>query len=196
MPARRVLILQGHPDPAGGHFCHALAERYRDGAEASSREVRTIDIAQLDFPLLRSKSDWDLEALPPALAAAQQDIAWADHLVIVFPLWLGDMPALLKGFLEQVLRPGFAFGTPAQGGMGKKLLLGRSARIVVTMGMPGFVYRWYFGAHGARLLERNILRFVGFAPVKRSIIGSVEAGSAGRRERWLEVLAGLGRRGA
>ena len=196
MPARRILILQGHPDSAGRRFCHALAERYRAGAQASGREVRTIDIAQLDFPLLRSKAEWDGGALPPALAAAQQDIVWAEHLVIVFPLWLGDMPALLKGFLEQVLRPGFAFGTAAQGGLGKKLLVGRSARIVVTMGMPAFVYRWYFGAHSVRLLERNILRFVGFGPVKRSVIGHVEAKNPRRRERWLETLAALGRLGA
>jgi putative NADPH-quinone reductase len=115
--------------------------------------------------------------------------------VLIFPLWLGDMPALLKGFLEQVARPGFAIGVDGQGGPGAKLLKGRSARVVVTMGMPAFVYRWYFGAHSIRSLERNILRFVGFAPVRRSLIGLVEA-KGGRRERWLAALARLGRRGA
>ena len=154
-----------------------------------------LEIARLEFPLLRSQQAWDKEPVPAGLAAAQQDIAWAQHLVIVFPLWLGDMPALLKGFLEQVARPGFAIGAGGQGGPGAKLLKGRSARVVVTMGMPAFIYRWYFGAHSIRSLERNILRFVGFAPVRRSLIGLVEA-KGDRRERWLAALAKLGRRAA
>ena len=195
MAASRILILQGHPDPAGQHFCHALADSYGGAATAASHEVRRLDVARLDFPLLRSKRDWDSGDLPPTLAQAQQDIAWAEHLVMIFPLWLGDMPALLKGFLEQVARPGFAIGVDGRGGPGAKLLKGRSARIVVTMGMPAFVYRWYFGAHSIRSLERNILRFVGFAPVRRSLIGLVEAKGA-RRERWLAALAQLGRRGS
>jgi putative NADPH-quinone reductase len=193
MAASRILIIQGHPDPAGRHFCHALAESYGGAATAAAREIRRLDVARLDFPILRSKSDWDTGDVPAGVAQAQRDIAWAEHLVLIFPLWLGGMPALLKGFLEQVLRPGFAIGT-AQGRAGAKLLEGRSARIVVTMGMPAFVYRWYFGAHGIRSLERNILRFVGIAPVRRSLIGLVEAKS-GWRERRLAALARLGRRG-
>jgi len=193
MAASRILIIQGHPDPAGQHFCHALADSYGGAATAAAREIRRLDVARLDFPILRSKNDWDTGDVPPGVAQAQRDIAWAEHLVLIFPLWLGGMPALLKGFLEQVLRPGFAIGA-AQGEAGAKLLEGRSARVVVTMGMPAFVYRWYFGAHSIRSLERNILRFVGIAPVHRSLIGLVEAKS-GWRERWLTALARLGRRG-
>ena len=133
--------------------------------------------------------------MPAALVAVQQDIAWADHLVLIFPLWLGDMPALVKGFLEQVARPGFAIGEPAKKG-GMKLLRGRSARIVVTMGMPAFIYRWYFGAHAIRSLERNVLRFVGVAPVRRSLIGLVEGKDGGRRTRWLAAMERLGTKAA
>jgi putative NADPH-quinone reductase len=194
MAASRILVIQGHPDPAGQHFCHALADSYAGAASAAAREVRRLDVARLDFPLLRSKREWDTGELPAVLAEAQQAIAWAEHLVLIFPLWLGDMPALLKGFLEQVARPGFAIGVAGKGGRGAKLLKGRSARIVVTMGMPASVYRWYFGAHSIRSLERNILGFVGFAPVRRSLVGLVEA-KGGRRERWLAALAQLGRRG-
>jgi putative NADPH-quinone reductase len=195
MAAQRILIIQGHPDRVGNHFCHALAERYRVGALAAANEVRQIDVAQLDFPLLRNKRDWDSGLLPAALAEAQAQIAWAEHLVLIFPLWLGDMPALVKGFLEQVARPGFAIGKRGDKG-GMKLLRGRSARIVVTMGMPAWVYRWYFGAHAIRSLERNILRFIGIAPVRRSIIGLVEGKDGGRRERWLAKLERLGARSA
>ena len=192
MAALRILIVQGHPDPAGNHFCHALAESYRQGATSASREVRSIDVARLDFPLLRNKQEWEAGAVPPALAGAQQDIAWADHLVILFPLWLGDMPALLKAFLEQVARPGFAVGTSTEGKPGKKLLAGRSARMVVTMGMPASLYRWYFGAHSVKSLERNILRFCGIRPVRESLFGMVESVSDATRRKWLAQMRKLG----
>jgi putative NADPH-quinone reductase len=192
MDKRRILVIQGHPDAGGGHLGHALAGQYVEGAQTAGHEVRTVDVATLDFPLLRSKRDWEGGSLPPALHAAQQDIAWANHLVLLFPLWLGDMPALLKGFLEQVARPGFAVAGARDGGMAKKLLGGRSARVVVTMGMPAIVYRWYFQAHSVKSLERNILGFVGIAPIHRTLIGMVEDMSDEGRARWMSVLRAFG----
>jgi len=165
MAGQRILLIQGHPDAVTPHLCHTLAEAYAEGAEAAGHEVRWTDVARLDFPLLRSQQAWEHGELPPALQSAQDDIAWAEHLVLFFPLWLGDMPALLKGFLEQVARPGFAFTAEGGNPFGRKGLTGRSARVVVTMGMPALVYRWYFRAHSLKSLERNILGFVGIAPV-------------------------------
>jgi putative NADPH-quinone reductase len=193
--ARRIAIIQGHPDPRANRFGHALAAAYAKGAETAGHEVQVMAVARLDFPLLRSKEDWEDRAPPDAIRQAQSTIGWAEHLVIVYPLWLGTMPALLKAFLEQVFRPGFALAKPEAGGMGKKLLTGKSARIVVTMGMPAFLYRWYFRAHSLRSLERNILGFCGIGPIKESLIGMVEAASTAKRERWLEKMRTLGRQG-
>ena len=193
---RRILILQGHPDAAHPHFCHVLAEAYAAGAEAAGHELRRLDIGSLDFPLLRSKAEWDEGALPTGLAGAQADIAWCEHLVLVFPLWLGGMPALVKGFLEQVARPGFALSRSSEGGPPKKMLAGRSARVVVTMGMPALVYRWYFRAHSLKALERNMLGFVGFAPIHETLVGNVEGQSDQQREAWLGKLRRLGQEGA
>jgi putative NADPH-quinone reductase len=196
MVHRRILVLQGHPDPESSHFGHALAAGYADGARESGHDVRTLHIARVEFPLLRTKRGWESEPVPPALAEAQQAIAWAQHIVVFFPLWLGDMPALLKGFFEQIARPGFAFATPSAGGMGRKLLGGRSARVVVTMGMPALVYRWYFQAHSVKSLERNILGFVGIGPIDRTLIGMVADMTSPQRVRWLERLHRLGVEGA
>jgi putative NADPH-quinone reductase len=193
--AQRVLILQGHPDTTEPHLCHALAAAYAEGAVAAGHAVKTVTVAELDFPLLRSKAAWDTGPVPPGLVPAQEAIAWAQHIVIVFPLWLGGMPALLKGFLEQVARPGFALGKPeGHPKMPAKLLHGRSARLVVTMGMPALVYRWYFRAHSLKALERNILGFVGIAPIHETLVGMVEALDAPARETWLTKMRSLGRR--
>lgn len=172
--ARRVLIIQGHPDASARHLNHILADAYAAGALAEGLEVRTLQVAQLDFPLLRSQHDWEHGEVCADLKSAQADIFWADHLVLFFPLWLGGMPALLKGFLEQIARPGFAFKAEADNPFAAKGLTGRSARIVVTMGMPTLVYRWYFRAHSLKALERNILGFVGFAPIRETLVGMVD----------------------
>ena len=189
---RKILLLQGHPDAGQPHFCHALASAYADGARDAGHALREVSVTTLDFPLLRSKAEWDAGPVPAGLAPVQQDILWADHLVFVFPLWLGGMPALLKGFLEQVARPGFALSRPPKGDFPKKLLSGRSARLVVTMGMPALAYRWIYRAHSLRALERNILGFVGIAPVHETLVGSVEGLDEAQRGRWLQRLRSLG----
>jgi putative NADPH-quinone reductase len=171
--SRNIVIIDGHPDRQPRHLVHALARAYAVGAEEGGHKIRWVKLAEIDFPFLASQQDWEEEPIPPALQTAQEAIRWADHLVIVYPLWLGDMPARLKAFLEQVLRPGFAFERGAKGRL-KKALGGRTARIIVTMGMPALVYRLYFLALGVRLLKRNILHFVGIRPVRSTLVGGVE----------------------
>lgn len=191
--ARRILLIQGHPDPVSQHLNHTLLQAYAEGAEASGHVVRRILVGELDFPVLRSARAWHHEPVPPALKPAQDDITWAQHVVMFFPLWLGDMPALLKAFLEQVARPGFAVGPEGAKPFGHKPLSGRSARVVVTMGMPALAYRWFYRAHSVRSLERNILGFVGFAPVHETLIGRVDQLGADGVARWQTKLQELGR---
>jgi putative NADPH-quinone reductase len=194
---KRILIIQAHPDNSVPHLTHALAQSYADGAAQAGHEVRWTRVADLDFPLLRSQAEWEHGELPPGLRQAQEDIAWAQHLVICFPLWLGDMPALLKAFLEQVARPGFAFKYKEGGNpFNQKGLAARSARVIVTMGMPALVYRWYFRAHSVKSLERNILGFVGIAPVDETLIGMTANLKPAEAAKWLKKLRGLGTRAA
>ncbi len=191
---RRILVIDGHPDPDPGRLVHALAQAYAEAALAAGHEVRRVDVASLDMPVLRTQHNYRDEPAPPAAERVQQDIAWAEHLVLLFPLWLGGTPALLKAVLEQVLRPGFA--ADSQGGrMPVKRLKGRSVRIVVTMGMPALAYRWWFGAHGLRSLKSEILALVGFGPIRDTLFGSVEAATDQTRRGWIEAVATLARQG-
>jgi putative NADPH-quinone reductase len=192
MDPQRIVLIQGHPDATAPHLCNALAQSYADGATAAGHEVRHVDIATIDFPWLRSQHEWELGLLPAALKPAQADIGWAQHIVLFFPLWLGDMPALLKAFLEQVARPGFAFAAEGNNPFGRKGLTGRSARVVVTLGMPALVYRWYFRAHSVKSLERNILGFVGIAPVHETLVGSVDQLGEDGVAKWKRRMQALG----
>lgn len=191
--ARNVLILNGHPDPNSKGLCHALAEAYADGAREAGHAVRCLDVAGLDFGFVQSQAEFEKGTPPPAIAAAQESVVWANHLVVIFPLWLGDMPAVLKAFFEQTLRPGFAFSY-RKSGFPAKHLKGRSARIIVTMGMPALIYRWYFRAHGLKNLKRNVLGFVGFSPVRDTLLGSVATRGKNSIRRSLDEVKSLGRR--
>jgi len=190
--ARRIAVIQGHPDANARHFCHALADEYAKGAEDGGHDVMRIDVAKLSFPLLRTKHEFEHESPPDDIRVAQEAVTWADHLVIIYPLWLGAMPALLKGFFEQLLRPGFAFAYQSGGQFPKKKLSGKSARVVVTMGMPALAYRLIFRAHGLKVLTRNILGFCGIGPVRATIIGTIDGMTERQRDGWLDEVRGLG----
>lgn len=190
MSTKRILLIQGHPDASEPHLCHALASSYSEGAEEAGHTVRRVAVAQLDFPLLRSQKDFETGSVPASLKPVQDDIVWAEHIVFFFPLWAGDMPALLKGFIEQIYRPAFTGASASH--FAEKRLSGRSARVVVTMGMPALVYRWYFRAHSLKSLERNILGMVGIAPVHETLIGMASNMKAVDAAKWLGKLNRLG----
>lgn len=190
---RRILLLDGHPDPDDGHLVHALAGAYARGAAAGGHRLRQHRLAALTFPLLRSQAEFRTGAPPPDIAALQQDLLWAEHLVLVYPLWLGTTPALLQGCLEQTLRPDFAFDLD-KGPFGGKLK-GRSARLVLTMGMPALAYRWFYRSHGLKSLKRNVLHLTGVQPVRTTLFGGAETAPEARRQSWLDRLEALGRRG-
>ena len=185
---KRILLILGHPDPSAERFGHALAACYAEAAQAAGHEIRRIVVAEIDFPLLRSKHDWENGDVPASLRAAQQEILWAGHLVFFFPLWLGGLPAKLKGFFEQAFRYGFALSAPGQKMRG--LLKGRSVRMIVTMGMPALFFRCVFGAYGVRAVERGMLRISGFRPVRSLFIGGV----GGPRDfgQWVRKVEALG----
>lgn len=188
----RIGIIDGHPDGDAARFCHAVADAYAGGAREAGHEVRLLRLADLEVPVLLDRASWEAPHACRDLADAQDLVAWSEHLMIVHPLWLGTAPARLKALFEQVFRPGFAFGT------GRALtarLTGRSARIIVTMGMPAPVYRFWFGGHGLRTLRRSILAFVGFQPIRDTLIGGIESLAPARREAWLSSVRRLGFRG-
>ena len=192
--AERLLVINGHPDPRPERLCAALAGAYCNGAATAGRIVRRIDVGDLDFPLIRTAEDFENGAVPPDIRTAQEAVRQADHVTMVYPLWLGEQPALLKGFLEQVFRYGFALEKPgAQGWTG--LLKGKSARVIVTMGMPGPVYRLMFGAHGVRSMERSVLWMSGFKPVRHTFFGGAGSASERRRGAWLDHVRTLGAHG-
>lgn len=191
---KRIVIIQGHPDRAGNHLLNAMADAYAQGAVEKGHDVRRIEVAKLEFEMMRTQEEFEKGDLPATLVDARDTMRWAEHWVVLFPLWQGTMPALFKGFLEHIFRPGFAMDYQAKG-FPKRLLTGRSARIVVTMGMPPVMYRWYFGAYGVRSFERSMLGFAGIKPIRESLFGLAFSNEA-KRNRWIELMRQLGQKAA
>jgi putative NADPH-quinone reductase len=187
----RIAIIVGHA--RRDTYCEALGGAYKRGAESGGHVAEMFVLSKMSFDPILHEGFSKPQALEPDLQAAQDAIGRADHLVLVFPLWMGSLPAILKGFLERILQPGFAVERDENDAGYRPRLKGKSARIIMTMGMPAPVYRLWFGAHALKMLKRNILGFVGIAPARSTIFGLVAVGSDARRRRWLEHVEALGR---
>lgn len=188
----RILVINGHPDPSPDRLAAAMSRSYGEAAQKSGHDVHHIAVGALDFPLLHDPRDFLSEPDNSAIIAARGQILLARHLVFIYPLWLGGPPALLKAFLEQVSRAQFALGAGKGFPAGK--LKGRSARVMVSMGMPAPIYRTFFGAHGVKAMNSAILTLAGVRPVRTSYFGMI--GEPGRGEKAVRAAAALGRAGA
>ncbi|WP_375056799.1 NAD(P)H-dependent oxidoreductase [Zobellella sp. DQSA1] len=187
-----VLVILGHP--RADSFCGALAEAFCQGARAAGVQLRRLDLSELDFdPHLHTPSPND-QPLEDDLCRARELLLWADHLVIVYPTWWGTAPALLKGFLDRLMAPGFAFRT-CEGGIGYQgLLQDRSAQLITTMDTPPLVHRLLYRQPGKNALARATLGFCGIRPVRSLVFGSVKNASTDQREAWLARAERQGRR--
>ena len=187
----RIAIVVGHA--RRDTYCEALAKAYRRGAEGAGHVVELHVLSKMTFDPILHNGFKSAQTLEPDLQAAQDAIGRANHLVLIFPLWMGTMPAILKGFLERVLQPGFAMAVDDGYTRYKPLLKGKSARVIITMAAPALVYRWWLGAHTLKALKNSILGFVGIRPVRSTILGMVDITTDAKRHRWLDEVEGLGR---
>lgn len=171
--SKRILVINGHPDTRPERFCSALTAAYVESAAGAGHTMRRIDVGALRFPFLVKFEDFQVAPTDADIVKAQADIAWAEHLVFIHPLWLGAAPAMLKAFLERVACGGFAFDSGTAGNPHRGLT-GKSARVIVTMGMPALAYRVMFGGFGIRAFARGVLRISGVRPVRLTYFGGIE----------------------
>lgn len=192
--SRQILVVLGHP--CSDSLCAGLATAYADAARAAGAQVRLLRLGQLTFDPLLHAGYREVQALEPDLLAAQQDILWAQHLVWVYPIWWGAMPALLKGFIDRVFLPGFAFKYREGSPLWDKLLTGRTAELLVTMDSPPWYYRWVTRMPGHQQMKRAILEYSGIRPVRVHSFGPVRSASTERLAQWVNAARQLGNRQA
>ncbi|NOR43567.1 MAG: flavodoxin family protein [Gammaproteobacteria bacterium] len=185
-----ILVILGHPDI--NSFCGSLAKAYIDGAKASGSEVRELQLGELTFDPILWKGYKIIQELEPDLEKAQELIQWSNHIVFVYPNWWGAMPALMKGFIDRVFLPGFAFKYRENSPLWDKLLSGRTAHLMVTMDTPPWYYRWVYHRPGHNEMKRTILGFCGIKVVKISELSLMKTSSQQQREKWIAIAKNLG----
>lgn len=179
-----TLVILGHPNPDS--YCAALAEHYLKGAQAAGHTTRLLKLNDLNFDLNLKAGYQKRQPLEPDLEEAQRLLLWCDHLVVVFPTWWGAPPALLKGFMDRVLLPGFAFKYRKNSPLWDKLLAGRTARIIVTSDGPGWWMRYRYFDPAIRLVKQTTLEFCGFTPVKVTRVDSIKSRTPGQLQKGFQ----------
>lgn len=192
-PATNICIIQGHP--LEDSFCAALTNAYAEGAKSSGADIREHRLERIDFDPILHAGYRVIQDLEPGLIQIQQDIKWANHLVLAFPIWWGMPPAKFKGFLDRAIIPGFGFKFASPEAIfQEKRLTGRSARIICTMDSPPWYYRHLVGGPAQKMIKNSVLKFCGVGPVRFSTFGSVKLSDDKKRTAWLDKATKLGRR--
>lgn len=192
---KKIFIWVGHP--AQTSLCGGLAEQYQNAAESAGCEVRRQDLAQMQFDEAGFGGyDGHHLELEEDLRRWQDNIAWADHILIVHPYWWGAMPGRMKSVLDRALLPGFGFKYRGKGLEWDKLLGGKSADVIITSDTPPLLDLVLYRKPGRRVITNQVLSFVGIKPRRIVQFGSVKTASPEKIGIWLKEAAKMGQRAA
>ncbi len=187
---KQVLIINGHPDKES--FNYALSEAYVKGVNTTNSILSKINISDLEFnPNLAFGYRKRME-LEPDLVDAIDNIKKADHIVWIFPMWWYGYPALMKGFIDRTFLAGITYQPMEGKPLPKKLLKGKSARLIITADTP----KWYdfliMKRPAINQFKKGTLQFCGINPVKVTYIAPIKNSSPDFREKWLKKIHLLG----
>lgn len=189
---RHALVLLGHADPDS--FNAGLARSYAQGLAAAGATVETIDLASLAFDPILRRGHREEQPLEPDLVRVRAAIERAHHVAWVFPTYWVSPPAVVRGLIDRLFLPGWAFRYERGRALPRGLLAGRSSRVIATMDSPSW---WYALAHHRALhatMGTGTLTFSGFAPVRFTMVHGVRELAEGARARWVSEVGAIGER--
>ena len=189
---KKILVINGHPNDESLN-AH-LAMKYSEGAQQAGHEVKLVHLSHLKFDPILHNGYQKIQELEPDLIQTQKDILWADHIVFVYPMWWGTVPALLKGFLDRTFLPGFAFKYRKNDPFWDRLLKGRSGRIILTTDAPWWWNLFVNWNPSIRMMKTTVLEFCGIKPVGVTQFDSLKTRKPEEIERYLNKTFTLGQR--
>ena len=188
---RKIVIIQGHP--MKDSLCGAFYDAYIKGASFHKNiEIHQLNLIDLDFNpnlLYGYKKRTELE---PDLIKAQQLIMEADHTVWIFPIWWGMMPAIMKGFMDRIILPGFFFKYQEKSPFAIKLMKGKTARVITTSDTPVWYYKLIQGQPAFRIMRRVFFNFVGIKS-KITAYGRVKYQKQKAIDKWIKQVEVIGK---
>ncbi len=186
----KLVIVVGHPDKESYNF--ALADAYMKGAEASGASVEKIILRDLSFNPNLEFGYRKRTELEPDLIRSQEILKWADHIVWIYPVWWGSVPAILKGFIDRVFLPGFAFKKREGSIWWDKYFTGKTSRIICTLDQPPWYYRLINKSPSHHAMTKLTMNFIGVKSVKITSIGPLRLSKEDFRKKWLSKVEKLG----
>lgn len=187
---KRVFIWVAHPK--SDSLCAGIAEAYSEGLRNAGADIRITYMSDMNFDLNCDGYGPDAPPLEPDLINWQDNMRWADHILIVHPYWWGAMPTKAKAVLDRALSPGFAYKYRGRGIAWDKLLAGKTADIIVTSDTPPYLDTLVYWQPGRRVLKNQVLGFCGIKTRRSIQFGSVKTASARKVQGWLDRSRRLG----
>lgn len=185
---KKIVVINANPK--SDSLCKSIAQHYSRVA-GIKHELKHIDIADMNFELNLHQGYEKILPLEPDLLHFQQMIQWCDHVVIISPVWWGNIPAKFKGVIDRTFLPGFAFKYKnTQGGV-EKLLAGRTSELIFTLDSPPFWYKYVQGNLIYKQLKSAVLGFSGIKNVSSTYFGPVLSSTEERRGKWLRKVQRL-----
>lgn len=160
----KIYILLAHPD--SDSFNAKIFHRYIEKAKIKGYEIRSQELGKMKFDPILWKGYKEIQTLEPDLKLAQENILWCDKWVIVYPIWWGSIPAILKGFFDRALYSGFAYRYHDNDPFWDKLLAGRKADLITTSDAPWWWIWWQYRNSDLHAVKNATLEFCGIKPVR------------------------------
>jgi len=190
--SKKILVILGHPSKES--LCASIAKAYSKGATSSGAKVKEIYISDLKFDLILHKGYRKRQHLEKDLQKSQELIKWAEHIVLIYPTWWGSTPAILKGFIDRVFLPRFAFNLNENSIFQEKLLKGKSAHLIVTSGARPILYYFIGGNPAIRHVKKTTMEFCGIKPVRITKIGPIKNPPREKINNWLKIIEKKGKK--
>ena len=188
---KKVLVINANPK--SNSFCKSLADQYL--AAATGRyAIEIIHIGDLDFESSLCEGYDQIQPLEPDLVDFQEKVKWAEHIVIISPVWWGGLPAKFKGLIDRTFLPGFAFKYINDKSIPKQLLEGRTSELIITLDTPTFWYKYVKGNPIYKELKRCILSFSGIKNTSATYFGPIITSTKTQREKWLNQVSKIAKK--
>lgn len=183
---KKVLVINANPKTDS--FCKSLADNYALTA-ALKNEVKQVEISEMHFEISLDNGYDSRTSLEPDLLRFQELVLWAEHIVIITPVWWGTVPAKFKGVVDRVFLPNFAFKYTEGNMFPEKLLSGRSSELFITLDTPPLLYKLFKGNVIYKHLKKSILDFSGIKNRSATYFGPVLGSNINKRNNWLDKVA-------
>ncbi|MGD0770335.1 MAG: NAD(P)H-dependent oxidoreductase [Tepidisphaeraceae bacterium] len=183
----QVSVIVAHPHLQS--FNHAIAQAAVSSLRRNGHQVVFHDLYADKFdPVLPAAEIPQESALPADVELHCQEIACADGIIVVHPNWWGQPPAILKGWVDRVLRPGraYQFVEGDQGeGIPVGLLKAKVALVFNTSNTPAERERLVFGDPLETLWKNCVFQLCGVTTVHRQTFSVVVTSTVQQRQAWL-----------